>query len=252
MDRQEVARPAAARSGRGRPAGPVRVRTPLRRYALSGVSFGLGFAALLLVVHGRFPWAGQLLLAATWFGSLDYATRPAPVKAPTQADEFASLSDLLSFAVVPAFLLYRLVFQPWGVLGFGTVFVVVFAGIVRLSLYRIYTPAEPRRSFIGLPLTVPAAASALLAQLVVPGPHTPFFRLGLLVGVVGLAFLTVSTLRYPDLTASPWFLALLAVGFGAVAWGAPIALPTVWVLLAVGVVFVLCAPLLHIPGAPAR
>lgn len=244
MDRQEVVRSAAARGGRGRVPGPVRVRTPVWRYALSGASFGLGFAALLLIVHGRFDWAGRLLLAATWFGSLDYATRPAPGGTLTQADEFASLSDLLSFAVVPAFLLYRLVFQPWGVLGLGTVFVVVFAGIVRLSLYRIYTPAGPRRAFIGLPLTVPAAASALLAQLTTPGPHTPFFRLGLLIGVVGLAFLTVSTLRYPDLTTSPWFLALLAVAFGAVAWGAPVALPAVWVLLVVGAVFVLCAPLI--------
>jgi len=64
--------------------------------------------------------------------------------------------------------------------------------------------------------------------------------------VIALSFLTVSTLRYPNPSASPWFLGLLTLALGAVWWGAPVAVPVVWALLVGGAAFVVFAPLINL------
>jgi len=212
-------------------------------YGLTGAVFVLGFSALMLVIKGKLVLAGQVILAATIFAGLEYAFRRKSAGAAEHVDEFSTLCDLLCFSVAPAFLLYRLIFHHWGILGLGAIFIVVFSGVLRLSLNKIYNPLDGKRHFIGIPLTVTAAFIALLAQWVITGELTPSFRLGLLALVTVLAFLTVSTIRYPNPAANPWFSALLAPVVAAVCWGPPVAEPAVWIMLGGGAVFVMFASL---------
>lgn len=248
MDRKEVTRTKPARSATRHAgetaASPTEKRRLFILYGFTGAVFCLGFAALMTVIRLDLKLAGQFILAATVFASLEYYVRRGSVGANGHLDELSTLSDLLCFSVAPGFLIYRLTLQHWGILGLGSVFVVVFAGVLRLSLYKIYNPVGEKRDFIGIPLTLTAAFIALLAQLPMPPSPSPFFRLGLMALVIVLAFLTVSTIRYPNPSASPWFAAAMTLATGAVLWGPPVKTAAVWSWLACGAAYVLFAPLI--------
>jgi phosphatidylserine synthase len=254
LDHKEVKRAKSARSGphysAAGPAASKGSRRLLALYGFAGATFSLGFAALMLVIRNDLPLAGRIVLAATVPAGWEYYVRQRSTGPVGHVDELTTLSDLLCFSVAPGFLLYRLTLQHWGILGLGTVFVIVFAGVLRLSLFKIFNPVDEKRDFIGLPLTVSAAFITLLAQMSVPGEYTPFLRLGLLALLVILAFLTVSTLHYPNPSTNPWFTAGLAAVVAAVWWGPPVARPAAWLLLAGGTAFVIFAPWLGRQAGP--
>jgi phosphatidylserine synthase len=124
--------------------------------------------------------------------------------------------------------------------------VIIFAGVLRLSLYKIYNRIHPEQGwigFIGVPCSVTTVFIALLTQLMTPADLLPVHRLGLLMAVIGLSFLTVSTIRYPNPAKSPWILALLALAVGAVFYGPPVRLPAIYTLLIGGAAYIVLAPL---------
>jgi phosphatidylserine synthase len=252
VDRKEVKRAKTGRAAASRqpalkdsPASPA-PRRSFWFYLSCGAVFLLGFAALMLVIKNDLPGAGRALLLALVFAGVEYNFIQPASASLSREEEFAAFTDLLTFSVVPGFLLYRLAFEHWGVLGLGGLFAIIFAGVLRLSLYKVYNPFIPARGwigFIGVPCSVTAAFTALLVQLYGPGSLFPVFRLGLLMAVMGFSFLTVSTIRYPNPARSPWLLALGALGAGAVFYGAPVRLPAVYVLLLSGAVYILLAPL---------
>lgn len=252
MDRKEVRRPKIGRAAAARPSAlKDQPTSPAPRrsfwfYLSCGAVFLLGFAGLMLVIKNNLPAAGRALLLALVFAGVEYNFIQPGSPNLSREEEFAAFTDLLTFSVVPGFLLYRLAFEHWGVLGLGGLFVIIFAGVLRLSLYKVYNPHLPARGwigFIGVPCAVTAAFTALLVQLFDPGNLFPVFRLGLLMAVMGLSFLTVSTIRYPNPVRSPWVLSLLALVVAAIFYGAPVRLPAIYALLLAGAVYLLLAPL---------
>jgi len=251
VDRKEVKRVKNKRAAVTRPpALKEQPATPAPRrsfwfYLSCGAVFLLGFAALMLLIKNDLPNAGRALLLAVIFAGVEYNFIQ-PISANlTREEEFAAFTDLLTFSVVPGFLVFRLAFE-WGVLGIGGLFVIIFAGVLRLSLYKVYNPFMPSRGwigFIGLPCTVTAAFAALLVQIFDPRSLSPVFRLGLLMSVMGLSFLNVSTIRYPNPARSPWILALLVLAVGSIFYGVPVSLPAIYVLLLSGAAYILLAPL---------
>ncbi len=252
MDHKEVKKRKTGRAASVRP--PVVNEVPAQRtanrgfwfYVACGMVFVLGFAALMLVIKGELRLAGRALLVAMLFAGLEYNVMLPAQEPMSRADEFAAFTDLLTFSVVPGFLMFRLAFEHWGVLGLGGLFVIIFAGVLRLSLYKIYNHNNPVQGwvgFIGIPCTLTAVFIALLAQLFDTGSLSPVFRLGLLMAVIGLSFLTVSTIRYPNPAKSPWILSLLVLAVGAIFYGVPVQLPAIYALLLSGAVYIILAPL---------
>jgi phosphatidylserine synthase len=252
LDRKEVKRVKNKRAAALRPSAlkeqpvPPAPRRSFWFYLSCGAVFLLGFSALMLMIKNDLSNAGRALLLAVFFAGVEYNfIQPVSVNL-TREEEFAAFTDLLTFSVVPGFLVYRLAFEHWGVLGLGGLFVIIFAGVLRLSLYKVYNPFAPDRGwigFIGLPCTLTAGFVALLVQLYGPGSLFPVFRLGLLMAVMGLSFLTVSTIRYPNPVRSPWVLSLLVLAVAAIFYGAPLRLPAIYVLLLSGAAYILLAPL---------
>lgn len=204
--------------------------------------FGAGFAALLAVLAGAWAVAGRLVLAATVVSGWEYALRrywPGP---SSLEHEFSTLGDVFCFAVVPALLLHQLAFRGWGLLGLLAVFAVVFGATIRLSLYKLYNPEGARRGYVGLPLTVTAGFIAAAAQLLEPGAVGLAQRLGLAGVTLGLTFLTVSTIPYPNPAERPVLLIALVALAAAVFAGPPLSRWAAGLLLAGGAVYILLAP----------
>ncbi len=221
-------------------AGPVAKAAP---YIFMGIEMTMGIVALLLVINHRLALAGQIILSAMIIAGSEYQWRRYTKGPSSFEDEFSTLSDIFSFAVVPGLLIYQLAFRGWGVLGLSAVFILVFSAMVRLSLYRIYNPMTVKRAYVGLPLIINAAFIALLAQVQDSAGVAPDYRLLLLVILTALSFLSVSPIRYPNPAERPSF---LLIGLLAVAG---LFVPSVshlfsWGMMGILLGYVLLAPLM--------
>jgi len=149
--------------------------------------------------------------------------------------EFDSLSDLISFGVAPALLLYLSVLRYIPGLGVGlsiTIFYIVCAAI-RLARFNVQAQVEEKSHFMGLPSP---AAAGLLASYVLLAHWSGWYEKTIIVNkvmhwyeenvssieltiipimVVILALVMVSTIAFPSLkkwnkeTVKPWTLAFV-------------------------------------------
>jgi len=265
LDRKKVrkpshAAPAVPPGAAGIPSSPApdSAKVPpstwrrLLPYFFMGAVFLLGAFSLWLVILGNLALAGRVVLAAIVLASMEYHVRRFSAGPSSMEHEFSALSDMFCFAVVPGFLVYRLAFRGWGILGLMGLFAIVFAGLIRLSLFKLYNPVNAKRHLVGIPLSINAGFIALIAQLAAPQSLLPIHRLGLLCAVLALSFLTVSTIPYPNPADSPGILILAALLVVAIFVGPPITLVAVTLLLGGGVLYILLAPFWAKKGANAR
>ncbi|MGE5703007.1 MAG: CDP-diacylglycerol--serine O-phosphatidyltransferase [Clostridia bacterium] len=105
--------------------------------------------------------------------------------------ELDSLSDVITFGVAPAFIMYVVALQELGTWGILMTAVFPICGALRLARFNVQ--AGVPGYFIGLPIT---AAGGVLATLAL---YHQVFHIGLLsVSMLLLAFLMVSQVKYPN------------------------------------------------------
>ncbi|UYZ13515.1 MULTISPECIES: CDP-diacylglycerol--serine O-phosphatidyltransferase [Brevibacillus] len=105
--------------------------------------------------------------------------------------ELDSLSDVITFGVAPAFIMYVVALKDLHL--FGIVVTAIFPICGALRLARFNVQAGVPGYFVGLPIT---AAGGVLATLALY--HQVFNVAMLAVGMLLLAFLMVSTIKYPN------------------------------------------------------
>jgi CDP-diacylglycerol--serine O-phosphatidyltransferase len=105
--------------------------------------------------------------------------------------ELDSLSDVITFGVAPAFIMYVVALQEMNLLGIVITAVFPICGALRLARFNVQ--AGVPGYFIGLPIT---AAGGVLATLAL---YHEVFNVALLaVCMLLLAFLMVSKIKYPN------------------------------------------------------
>ena len=163
----------------------------------TGALFG-GFYAVLSGFSGNFEIAAIAIFVAMVFDGLD--GRVARMT-NTQSDfgvQYDSLSDMVSFGIAPAIVVYG-----WGLTGLGKVgiaaaFVYASCAALRLARFNVQSSVNSGKFFIGLPSP---AAAALIAGFVwsayslQPAWFISAFT-ALLTAVAGL--LMVSNFKYPS------------------------------------------------------
>ncbi|CAJ1004521.1 MULTISPECIES: CDP-diacylglycerol--serine O-phosphatidyltransferase [Bacillales] len=105
--------------------------------------------------------------------------------------ELDSLSDVITFGVAPAFIMYVVALQDLHL--FGIIVTAIFPICGALRLARFNVQAGVPGYFVGLPIT---AAGGVLATLALY--HQVFNVAMLAAGMLLLAFLMVSTIKYPN------------------------------------------------------
>jgi len=155
-----------------------------------------GFYSIISSLKGNFILAAYFILIATLFDMMDGRVARLIKGVSDFGKQYDSLSDLVSFGVAPAVLVYMSYLLDIPRLGWLAAFLFVACGALRLARFNIIDSSRDPRYFIGLP--IPAAAATLASfflfleemNLDYDG-HYWFLGLTLLV-----SFLMVSSINY--------------------------------------------------------
>ncbi len=120
-----------------------------------------GFMGIVWAIEGKFEFSALAILAACILDGLDGKIARLTKAASDFGIQFDSLSDLVSFGVCPAIMLYLWQTHQFGQLGLAISFMFMACGALRLGRFNLQTKNLPKKFFVGLP--IPAAACTLAA-----------------------------------------------------------------------------------------
>ncbi len=204
-----------------------------------------GFFAIIAAMNGRFEAAAMAIFVAALFDGMDGRVARMTNTQSAFGAEYDSLSDMVSFGVAPALVVFTWSLQTLGKVGWICAFIYTVAAAFRLARFNVQIDVVDKRYFIGL--ASPLAAS-IIASMVwagfdnrLPGRET---ELAIAAAVITLlaAFLMVSNVRYYsfkqlDRNRVPFAVMLpVVLILGIVAYDLPIG------LFAVSVVYALSGP----------
>lgn len=184
----------------------------------------LGIIAIILAFQNETEYAAITVIIGMLLDGLDGRVARMLNAQSEFGKELDSLSDVISFGVAPAFIMYVVVLGEIGAAGWLITAIFPICGALRLARFNVY-PGTPGY-FIGLPIT---AAGGVLATFAL---YHEFFNIYLLViGMLALSFLMVSTVKYPSFKkggipkAAYWIVPLMIVVITIVAIQFPQYLP---------------------------
>lgn len=166
-------------------------------FSLTNLFFG--FMSILLTFHGRYRWAGLMIIIAALMDGLDGLVARATHTPSDFGIELDSLADAVSFGLATSLLIYYWGMEMAGPPAVFFGFVFLSAGVLRLARYNVrsHVPSD-RKHYQGL--TVPSAA-IFMSSLVNFHPVPLAAReSGFLIAVITLliSLCMVSTFPYPN------------------------------------------------------
>jgi CDP-diacylglycerol--serine O-phosphatidyltransferase len=221
-------------------------------------AFGDQFVAAKQAIY----WALELILLACVFDVLDgRVARLGGYDSPF-GREFDSLADVVSFGIVPAFLVHRVVlgdvFQKSPEVGWGIASIYVICGALRLARFNCYAAMEDdrkargevagshSREFMGFPIPAAAGMVASITYFLIWFEDKGFtqgaWKFALPVLLLFLSAMMVSKVAYPTFkkvnlrgSRSFFFMVIAAVGIGLVAtvgrkYALPIGAPLIFIV----------------------
>jgi CDP-diacylglycerol--serine O-phosphatidyltransferase len=165
----------------------------------------LGIISIIVAFQGNFSWAAFLVIIGMLLDGLDGRVARALNAQSEFGKELDSLSDVISFGVAPAFIMYGVVLNEIGWV--GTVITAIFpiCGALRLARFNVATGTP--NYFIGLPITAAGGVLATLALYHETMP-SPNIVLPLFIAVVATVFVL-----YPEQANKLVFLPLAVYAF---------------------------------------
>jgi CDP-diacylglycerol---serine O-phosphatidyltransferase len=161
----------------------------------TGALFG-GFYAIISAVHGNFDNAAIAIFVAMVLDGLDGRIARLTKTSSAFGEQYDSLSDMVSFGLAPALVMFIWALSDLGKLGWAAAFVYAACAALRLARFNTQIGAADKRYFIGL---ASPSAAAIIAGIVWLGHQGEVtlpvaFAAALITTVTGL--LMVSNIRY--------------------------------------------------------
>lgn len=148
-----------------------------------------GFYSIVASTSGHIDKAIYAIFLAALLDGLDgRAARMLNAQSPF-GEQFDSLSDMLSFGVAPAILVYSWILAPFGRIGMACAFLFTACAAFRLARFNVQIGVVDKRYFIGL--ASPLAAILLCSGVWVGLDNPDFINLKDTVVRVGYAVLAV-------------------------------------------------------------
>lgn len=116
-----------------------------------------GFFAIVQAMNGRFEMAAVAIFIAMILDGLDGRVARMTNTQSAFGAEYDSLSDMVSFGVAPALVMYSFALKDMGKLGWIAAFVFCAGAALRLARFNTMLAVQDKRWFMGLPS--PAAAT---------------------------------------------------------------------------------------------
>jgi CDP-diacylglycerol--serine O-phosphatidyltransferase len=157
----------------------------------------LGFYSIIAALRGDYLQAAWAIMLAMVFDGLDGWVARLTHSTTRFGIELDSLSDLVSFGVAPAVMLYQWALGDFGRVGWACAFIFMACGALRLARYNVQMGSTESKAFTGMP--IPAAATIVASTVIFYyeiRDHDPERNLFILLLTLLLAALMVSTLRY--------------------------------------------------------
>jgi CDP-diacylglycerol--serine O-phosphatidyltransferase len=153
----------------------------------------LGIVAIILAFQGKqyVDYAAITVIIGMLMDGLDGRVARMLNAQSEFGKELDSLSDVITFGVAPAFIMYVVALQQLDVLGIIITALFPICGALRLARFNVQ--AGVPGYFIGLPIT---AAGGVLATLALY--HEVFNLVLLAASMLLLSFLMVSKIKYPN------------------------------------------------------
>lgn len=115
----------------------------------AGAMFG-GFFAIIAAMHGNFANAALAIFAAQILDGFDGRVARMTNTQSAFGTEFDSLSDMVSFGMAPAIVIYSWALQSLGKYGIAAAFVFALCAALRLARFNTQVESTDSRYFIGL------------------------------------------------------------------------------------------------------
>lgn len=185
-----------------------------------------GFSAIIYISKGEYEISAILMIIAGIFDMLDGIIARL-IRATSEIGiQLDSLSDAVSFGVVPSYFLYSLYFHSLGEIGIVISSLPALAGVYRLARFNVQASFEDKNYFKGMP--IPAAAIYIMSFLMFHFLDASFDPKLKITGIFIVAFsaplLMVSTLKFDNLPrpslnsikSHPWNFGISILGLIAI------------------------------------
>ena len=161
-----------------------------------------GFYSIVASINGDFTLAAISIMVAMLWDALDGRVARLTNTQSAFGAEYDSLSDLVSFGVAPALLVYEWSLSDLGRIGWLAAFIYLTCAALRLARFNIQVGTADKRYFQGLPS--PAAAGVIASMIWLKFWNFEYFDIGFvsLSYYIGIAItilcglLMVSNVRY--------------------------------------------------------
>lgn len=191
-----------------------------------------GFYAIVQAMNGHFEYSAVAIFVAMVLDGIDgRVARMTHTQSPFGA-EYDSLSDMVSFGVAPALVVYVWALQGMGKLGWIAAFIFCASAALRLARFNTQLDVADKRWFQGLPSPSAAAVVAGLVWVCVEfeykGTDIPWLAWGITL-FAGLSMVTnipYYSFKEVNMRKSIPFVALLLIilGFALLTYKPPVVL----------------------------
>ncbi len=154
---------------------------------ISNMSFG--GAAIMATLHEYYSYSVLFIFIAALLDRYDGKVARALGQVSELGKQLDSMSDIISFGVAPALLMYEVVLVDFGFVGMMMAVLFIVCGAMRLARFNI---SEANGYFTGLPITA-AGTFLTLTYFVAPTFHPAFYLF--LFPILALLMISTFTLK---------------------------------------------------------
>ncbi len=139
--------------------GPKRIAFFLPN-TFTALNMACGFSSIIFAIRGQFYIGSMILLLGAIFDMVDGRVARLTGTQSAFGEQFDSISDVISFGMAPALLLYMKFFIGLGRVGLVISFIYLLCGAMRLARFNANIDRVSSDFFQGLP--IPGAALAVI------------------------------------------------------------------------------------------
>ena len=170
----------------------------------TALNMACGFFSIILGWKGQFYQASMILVLGAIFDSVDGRVARMTGTQSAFGEQFDSISDVVTFGVAPAFLVYNKFFTNLGRIGLITSFIFLLCGALRLARFNANIEKVSSEFFQGLPIPSGALALIGLTLFSLEFPAVSDYPLLIVGYVLFYSFLMISNIPFNSFKKSEW------------------------------------------------